>query len=96
MSKKATKAEIETRINHISNLLVRGERYHDIVRFSAKKWNIKSRQVDNYIREARKRIFQTLETNLYYNLARAIGVRRRLFRNALKEKDYRGVFRVIE
>jgi len=49
---RSTEAEIKLRVREISNMLLAGGRYADILRYAADKWGISDRQTDNYIRKA--------------------------------------------
>lgn len=52
MSKKSTDAEIDIRVCEVQELLLNGETRSSIVRYGS-KWQISSRQIDDYIAAAK-------------------------------------------
>ena len=53
---KATKAEIERRVDEVYDLLINRVTYRAILGYGAQKWGVKERQMNVYIARARERI----------------------------------------
>jgi|WetSurMetagenome_2_1015567.scaffolds.fasta_scaffold82367_7 hypothetical protein len=87
-------ATIETRVDEIYQLMIQGWQTVNILHYAAQKWEIKDREVKNYIQKARKRIKQNYESRqkvaLSEMIARHDDMRSRLY----KEGDLRGVLDV--
>ena len=88
-SRKSGHIEALNRESKIEDLLLDGLKHKDIVRYSAEKWNIKSRQVEKYITKINKRWDKTFSEDHRENLIESINRRKRLYIRALEKKDIR-------
>lgn len=59
MASKSTDAEVELRINHVYNMVVKGETRKDIVRYGSKTWDVSSRTIDEYLARVHLEIKET-------------------------------------
>jgi len=54
MANKSTREEITRRVGEVSNLLITGQKRHNIVQYAAENdWQVEPRQVDTYISRAK-------------------------------------------
>jgi len=88
-AKKSTKAEIELRIQTVIEWILQGITYNEIVRYSASKWNIASRQVDNYIKTAKEEIKSCSDLEKEEQITLAIARYNDLYRKNYSIKDYK-------
>jgi hypothetical protein len=91
MGKKATKAEKETRVNKVYELLISGARRYQVLQYAASAesgWNVKPRMVDNYIQEANALIASEAEYHRAREIGRAIASLDDLYRRAIKDSEY--------
>ncbi|HEB28857.1 MAG TPA: hypothetical protein ENI05_14055 [Porticoccus sp.] len=52
---KSTNEEVKRRVGEVSNLLITGQKRHNIVSYAAEKgWKVEARQIDEYIRRAKR------------------------------------------
>lgn len=59
MAEKSTHAEIELRIATIYEMVVKGCSRKYIIRFGSEKWNVSSRQIDDYLKRVYEEIKET-------------------------------------
>jgi len=62
MAKKSTNIEIDERINTVYKLLLEGNSRTQILQYGADTWDLKDRQVEEYIKRARD--YQRLDAEL--------------------------------
>lgn len=62
MGKKCTKAESESRVNEVYDLLLRAYSRTQIIRYAAENWDVGERQTEHYI--ARARELQQIDADL--------------------------------
>ena len=91
---KATNAEIEMRIATVLSLLMRGKTRAEIVRYGANKWELESRQIDEYLSRAKERLQEENKSTFEHDLALARGRISYLYDKAIGNEDY-GLARVI-
>ena len=88
--KRATRAELEQRIEEIYGLLLSWLSHAAICRYAAGKWHITTRQTDRYIARARRRVGELLEPDQREQLARALGAYQTIFAKQMAASDLRG------
>lgn len=69
---KSTKGQIETRIELVSSMLVRGETRAKIVQDVTKKYGVQARMVDHYIARANAALAKAAEHRREVELGKAI------------------------
>ena len=94
MKAGTTQAEIEYRVAIIATLVLRGKSRFDIVQFGTKKWKIKDRQVDEYIKKAKDKIEEESQSTIASDIATARARLQMLFDKAVGNEDW-GLARVI-
>ena len=93
---KATKAEVEQRVDEVYDLLISRVPYRNIVRHGASQWRVKERQMNVYIARARERIRALAAENEEERLSSAIASYNSLYARQLSEKDYRGARQTLD
>jgi hypothetical protein len=87
---KATKAEISRRVEEVLRLRLDGAEFHDVVQYAAEQgWNVRERQLWNYVRASDKLLARRLEKDRDKLLARHVAQRRALYARAVHAADYR-------
>jgi hypothetical protein len=88
---RATAAETEARVNKVFELLVNGLTRYQVLQFVATKtdWQLKPRQVDNYIQKASALIAQEAEYLRPKEIGKAIARLNAIFQGAVKVQDYK-------
>lgn len=94
--KKATKAEINNRINTIADMILQGFTRAQILQFVTEKtdWEISERTTDYYIRKARDKFETDAEINRRYELGRAMKRLDDLYRRNMAIQDYKAALQV--
>lgn len=92
---KATKHEINTRVNTVVSMLGRGLNRMDIVQYAAKNWHVESRQTDAYIARARDIIKERFERNSDEWICDIMASYDEIFKHQMngdkgQKQDYRG------
>ena len=85
---RSTAATKEFRVATIYKMLTDGKPRSEIVRFCAEEWSIASRQVDNYIRDARTKLEEDCTISRQEFLAEAIVGLRSIRQQAEKRGQY--------
>ncbi len=85
---KSTKAAKEFRVNTVYKMLTDGASRSQILQFCSDKWNISTRQGDNYIAEAREKCEQDCTISRQEFLAEAIVGLRSIRQQAEKRGQY--------
>lgn len=92
MSRKqqSTDAEVERRIGEVFNLLVAGVRRREVLQFAASQgWDLKDRQVDNYIAAATEQIRNAASVDKAMELGRAIRRLHHLYQASQRIQDHK-------
>ncbi len=94
--KKATKAEINNRVNQIADMILQGFTRAQILQFITEKttWEISERTADYYIRKARDKFETDAEINRRYELGRAMKRLDDLYRRNMAIQDYKAALSV--
>lgn len=93
--RKATDAEYEQRVTAVYGLILNGASRPDILAYAAKEtdkkqaWSVDDRQVDNYIRDARKLLKAHARVDRDYQLGQARERLNLLFARAMSIMDYK-------
>jgi hypothetical protein len=85
---KTTDAEIIVRVETVMEMILKGLSRAEIVRNSAKLWNIKSRQSDELISRAKQIIQEQSNKNIEENFAIAMNRYNMLFQKNFAVQDY--------
>ena len=98
MSKKPTKAELESRITTIAGLLVRGVSRTAIVQYVTVKtnWGVKERAIDRYIQEATKTIKEGAANDIEYETGKAKERLEYLYQSNISSKDFKAALAVVK
>lgn len=87
--KKATNVEIANRVSKVIDLLIQGAQREDITQFCTNEYNIKQRQIDEYIKKATSVIMEQVSKDREYNIALSISRYNRLFAKNYRVQDFR-------
>jgi hypothetical protein len=87
---KATKAEIERRVDEVYDLLITRVTYRAILGYGAQKWGVKERQMNVYIARARERIKAYTAESAEERLSSAIASYNALYARQMAAKEYAG------
>lgn len=96
---RSTEIEKEKRVYEVASLMLKGiTRRQDILQFVAKNhnWNVESRQIDYYIRDAKDLIKQTDYSDLDLQLNKSLNQLDDLIYKNLNIQDYREVRNCIK
>lgn len=85
--KEANKVELEKRLDEVEKLLLQDALYSQIVRYTANRWGIKSRQTDTYISKVYKRWKQRTEPDRKNLWNKAVNKYKVMFQEANSEGD---------
>ena len=98
MSKKPTKAELESRITTIAGLLVRGVSRTAIVQYVTIKtnWGVKERAIDRYIQEATKTIKKGAANDIEFETGKAKERLEFLYQSNISSKDFKAALAVVK
>lgn len=86
---KATKEEVERRINFVYQLLIQQQNHQFILHYAAQKWGCKSRQVKTYISRAGELLAQEAAIARRGSFDEQLAIRRALFSKAYNDKNWR-------
>lgn len=92
---KPTAAQVEARVAEVVDLLLSGLTRTEVVRFTAKTWNINSRQTDEYLARAKKEIMEVNKATYEENLATMAKTLWREFRRSHEPKDRVAVLKLL-
>jgi len=92
---KSTQAEMLLRIEFVTDLLLNGANYSMIRDMCTKKWNVTSRQVDNYISMCYDQMVEDMQPVRQKNLAKALRQRDKLVLNLMSKRAYKDVLPVL-
>lgn len=85
---KADTQESNRRVAQISEMLLDGESYQQIIQYCSDTWNIGERQVYNYIKKARSKWDEICNKQLESNLNWHLLTRGRLYQKCIKKEDF--------
>jgi predicted subunit of tRNA(5-methylaminomethyl-2-thiouridylate) methyltransferase len=89
-NKHPNKTEMEHRINVITSAIVDGFGRNDILhQKEVKTWNVTSRTIDNYIREARQKIIEDIAEERISIIETSIRRLERIYQKALADENYK-------
>lgn len=88
MTKKSTKAEVDTRVALVAEMILSGYIYTEIVRYGTKEWNVKSRQIDSYVSKATEEISKSAEKHHNKQFQIAVNRLTKLYRKTIEAKKY--------
>jgi hypothetical protein len=86
--KKADTQESNRRVAQISEMLLDGESYQQIIQYCSDTWNIGERQVYNYIQKARSKWDEICNKQFESNLNWHLLTRGRLYQKCIKKEDF--------
>lgn len=94
----ANPVQMEERIKQVSDWLLDGESRHYIVQSGSEMWSISERQVDKYIRVAKKRISEIiqLKNDLSFRVAWHIRKRQRLLKTAISDHELNTALNILD
>lgn len=84
VNKKSTDAEVIQRVSEVQNLILQGHQRHEILRFTANKWQVSPRSTDEYIARATKNIKEINLATLQDNSAIITTALWKAFRSAVE------------
>jgi hypothetical protein len=93
---KATRAEVDRRVDEVYDLLISRVTYQAIIGYGASKWGVKERQMNVYIRRARERIQGFIKESEEERLATAIASYNSLCARQIADKDYTGARQTLD
>ena len=96
MAKKSTNIEIDERINTVYKLLLEGNSRTQILQYGADTWDLKDRQVEEYINRARD--YQRLDAELERPewLHESLSALKDIQRKATTRQQYSTALKAIE
>jgi hypothetical protein len=87
---KSTKVVIARRVEEVLRIRLDGAEFHNIVQYAAEQgWNVRERQLWNYVRASDALLAIRLEKDRDKLLARHVAQRRALYARAVHAADYR-------
>ena len=92
--KKATHAEIEERVTVVYTLLIRGASREEILRHGAEKWTLATRQMEDYLARANRRLKELAAFIREEEIGRARAQLHDLYGKNMKVQDYRSALAV--
>ena len=93
---KASKAEIEHRVDKVYDLLISRVTYRAIIGYGAEKWGVKERQMNVYIARANERIKEANKESQEVRLAKAVASYDSLYARQVAAQDFRGARQTLE
>ncbi len=76
-------------VDHVYKMLLNGAHRGEILKYSAENWNLRDRQTDEYIHNARVRFEQAAQVNRVQELGVAVDRLNDLYKASMKVQDYR-------
>lgn len=96
MGNKATKAEMEARIQRVYEMLLSAESRPAIIQYAAEKWQISPRQTDTLIKRATEEIGKRADTIKNRELGRSLARLNLLYNKASRLQDYTLALNIIK
>jgi hypothetical protein len=94
--KKAEAAAVALRVEEILRIRLDGAQYHDVLQYSAEKgWNLKERQLREYMRRADTLLVERQDKNRKQVIARHLAQRTALYARAVNAADYRTALAIL-
>ena len=93
---KATKAEIEHRVDEVYELLLQRSTHQAILDYGARRWGVKERQMSVYIARARERLRSNTQKSQEERLGTAIASYERLIQLQFERRDYSGARQTMD
>jgi hypothetical protein len=87
---KATKAEVEHRIDEVYDLLINRITYRAVIGYGANKWGVKERQMNVYISRALERMKAANKESEEDLLAKTVASYQSIYARQVADKDYGG------
>lgn len=89
MSKKCSNAEIEARVGEVLDLVLTGSTRSEIVRYGSKQgWGVSSRQIDDYIADARAEIAEINKITATETMEMIVRNMWMLFKRCIAKDDF--------
>ncbi len=96
-STKVSAAEVARRVGEILRIRLDGAQFHDIVQFVAdQKWELKERQIYNYIRRADDLLVERQEKKRKRVVGLHLAKRQALYARAVNAGDYRTALAIAD
>ncbi len=92
--RKATHAEIEERVTTVYTLVIRGASREEILRYGSETWSLTTRQVEDYLARATKRLKDLAAFIREEEIGRARAQLHDLYGKNLKVQDYKAALAV--
>ena len=93
---KSTNAEIELRVATVAEMIIKGQKRNNIVRYSSENWKIGERQAEKYIVKA----WEKIEQNTDIDVKKEIKLQRARFEDLYQKsyniQDYRECRQVLD
>jgi hypothetical protein len=98
MTGKVTKAILAERVEKVVELLVLGLRSSEIIRYAAEKpdWDVKRRQVENYIQKATAIITQSAAVDRDHEVGKALRRLEALYKANMTIQDYKAALATLK
>jgi hypothetical protein len=87
--KRAVSGEVLSRVAKVALMIIEGKSKDDIVRISAENWDVKLRQIENYIQKAKEAIEKEVQKEINYDYSKAIIRFEQLYKACIDRKDYK-------
>lgn len=95
MAEKADYAESQKRVAEVADMMLAGENRNEIVRFGAKKWGIKARQIEKYMVKARAALRAKINERTELSVNWHLRARMRILSQAQQQRDARASLAVL-
>jgi len=95
MAEKADYAEAQKRVAEVADMMLAGENRNEIVRFGAKKWGIKARQIEKYMVKARAALRAKINERTELSVNWHLRARMRILSQAQRQRDARASLAVL-
>jgi len=94
--RKAEAAEVALRVDEVLVIRLDGAQYHDVVQYAAEKgWDLKERQLREYIARADELLVERLEKKRKRTIAMHLARRETLYGRAVNAADYRTALAIL-
>lgn len=96
MSKKPTKAEMEQRVTQVYRMMLAGATRGDVLAYTAKHYEISTRQTDTLIQRAREQIAVQAKVVRDYEFALVLARNNELYKDSYRLRDLRECRQLID
>ena len=94
---QADKATVSLRVDEVLRIRIDGAQFHDVVQYAAEKgWNLKERQIREYMRRADALLTERRDKNRRQIIARRLAQRESLYARAVNAADYRTALAILD